>query len=301
MTTHPEIDMHDSEVPPMSPIPSYSDISPSQAYDSPDPYQSTDQLAKLAKAMTLDSSLSVEPAIRHSHNMGNNNSGYLFSPQSYNGSDMSPVHSNTQSPYYSQQVTPAVSPLGQCSPMQELPPSQYGGMRQSFTSMMQDSANEAIISQGDPMFSQSNLLRQQSPRPLPSCREQSMIHTSPHRLVQAHNQGSNLAMLLNNGHSNAHSVNHHQLPYPNGGTPHHISHIHPHVMHPQHPVMGHVDRFPSDLEHVQIDPLKGWSDLDMENILRNEQDLTEGPDASFDSIGTMGTTSTTMAAPSWVH
>lgn len=294
MTTHPEIDMHDNEVPPMSPIP-FQDLPPSQAYDSPDPYQSTDQLAKLAKAMTLDSSLSVEPAIRHTHNNG----GYLFSPQSYSGSDMSPVHSN--SPYYSQQGTPAVSPLGQCSPMQELPPSQYG-MQRSFTNLIHE--NESIIPQ-DPMFPQSAVLRQQqSPRPMPSCREESMNqHTSPHRLMPSMNQGSNLAMLLNNGH-NTHTTSHHHhpQPYPNGGTPHHVHphHIHPHIHH-HHPGMVHMDRFPSDLESVQIDPLKGWSDLDVETILRNEQDLTEGPDASFDNIGTIGTTATTMAAPSWVH
>ena len=298
MTTHSEIDMHDSEVPPMSPIP-FQDIQPSQAYDSPDPYHTTDQLAKLAKAMTLDSSLSVEPAIHHSHNMGNSNNSYLFSPQSFSGSDMSPVHSNAQSPYYSQQGTPAVSPLGQCSPMQEIPPNQYGMPRQSFTSMMQETAmtvNESIISQGDPMFSQSNLLRQQPSRPMPSCREQSMIHTSPHRLIQQN--PSNLAMLLNNSHSGTHGTHHH-INYPNGGTPHHLPHIQAHVQ-PSHHGMGHHDRFPSDLEHVQIDPLKGWSDLDVENILRTEQDLTEGPDASFDNIGTTAT-STTMAAPSWVH
>ncbi|XP_071496040.1 forkhead box protein O1-like [Diadema antillarum] len=306
MTTHPELDLHDREVPPMSPIP-FQDLQSSQSYDSPDPYPSTDQLAKLAKAMTLDSSLSVEPAIRSQHLANNNGGTYIFSPQSYSGSDMSPVHSNAQSPYYSQQGTPAVSPLGQCSPMQEMPPSQYGMQQQpSFTRMMQESSmppcSEPIISQGDPMFPQSNLMRQQqqqSSRPMPSCREQSMMHPSPNRLIQSQSQSSsNLALLLNN--SGSHSGSHQHLAYANGGTPHHYPHM-PHHVQPGHPCMGHVDRFPSDLEHLQVDSLREWSDFDVENILSNEHDLIERPDASFDNIGTIGTTAPTMAPPSWVH
>ncbi|XP_038077001.1 forkhead box protein O3-like [Patiria miniata] len=153
-------DMHDNEVPPMSPVPYDLGHHQTQPYESPD-HLHTDQLTSLAQAMSLNTSLNgsvssdlnspveqlrvptpMRPSPKHTsrgnlfqNNVTSNSNSYMtFSPApSYSGSDRSPVHSNVQSPAY--------SPYGQNSAMSPIPQQQRCSPSMSVTDMSQQFIN----------------------------------------------------------------------------------------------------------------------------------------------------------------
>ncbi len=198
---HAELnDMHDNEVPPMSPIP-YADMTPSQAYDSPDHLQ-TEQLTSLAQAMTLNTSLNgsvtsvnsdqmnspveqlrVPTPLRQSGHQPPNSlfqsqpnttssNGYMFSsppPSNYSNcsSDLSPAHSGVQSPYNPYGHNQSMSPISQqrCSPGMTVTDMSQGynmGIQQQ--SQGQQGTYTGLLNSPEVSFTQTNaILSQQDP------------------------------------------------------------------------------------------------------------------------------------------
>ena len=198
-------DMHDSEVPPMSPIP-YADMGPSQGYDSPDHLQ-TDQLTSLAQAMSLNTSLNgsvtsiksepmsspvdqnlrvptphqrqQQPPNSLFQNQTNNttSNGYMFTPPPSNYSncsgDLSPAHSGVQSPYNPYGHNQSMSPISQprCSPnMTVTDMSSYSiasmQAQQSHPQPPQQGTFTGLLTSSDVTYTQSNVILNQQADPM---------------------------------------------------------------------------------------------------------------------------------------
>ena len=198
---HAELnDMHDNEVPPMSPIP-YPDVAPSQAYDSPDHLQ-TDQLTSLAQAMTLNTSLNGSVTSVNSDQMNSpveqlrvptplrqgghqppnslfqtnttSSNGYMFSsppPSNYSNcsSDLSPAHSGVQSPYNPYGHNQSMSPISQqrCSPgMTVTDMSQGFGIQQQSQNHSQQGTYTGLLNSPEVSFTQANAILNQQQDPM---------------------------------------------------------------------------------------------------------------------------------------
>ncbi|XP_022081651.1 forkhead box protein O3-like [Acanthaster planci] len=330
-------DMHDNEVPPMSPGPYDLGHHQTQPYESPD-HLHTDQLASLAKAMSLNTSLNgsvssdlnspveqlrvptpMRPSPKHTSrgNLFQNSSMYSPAP-SYSGSDVSPVHSNVQSPAYSPYAQNSMSPIPQqrCSPsMSVTDMSQPFSInvpqpQQSAFSVMshQDGSmttNGAILSKRDPMLSHSTLqpgtpgsMMHQRPTNLqPTCRVQTNM--SQGRALQGFSPQTSpsnpLSMLQLNPAITASQNNQMSSPTHNAMN---VQYSQSSMNQPVQtiPLSTSSDRVPSDLQNLNVDMIREM-DCDIDSIIHNELMDDGNLDFNFDGLINQTVTST----PSWVH
>ncbi|XP_033635399.1 forkhead box protein O3-like [Asterias rubens] len=332
-------DMHDNEAPPMSPG-AYDIGHHTQPYESPD-HLHTDQLTSLAQAMSLNASLngsvssdlnsSVEqlrvpaprrPSPQHTsrgplfqNGVSNNSNGYMFSPSpSFSGSDISPVHSNVQSPAYSPYgQNSAMSPMAQqrCSPSMSVTdmsqpftmnvPQQQQQQTPSAFTMMPHQDPSVILSKRDPMLSHSTLgpgsMMHQRPTNLPTCRVQTSI--SQGRSLQGFSPQTSpsnpLSGLLLPNAVTASQTNHMSSPTHVSLNAHYAQSMNQ-LLQSSPMTTNTSDRVPTDLQSLNVDMFKDMH-CDIESVIHDELKMDDGNlDFNFD-----GPINNQTVAPNWVH
>lgn len=325
-------DMHDSEAPPMSPVPFVDHIGPPHhSFGDSQDSNHTAELTSLAKAMSLNSAMNsplnpdqmeqltvpgyhVSPQNNggHYHSSGTSNgNGYIYSPSSsqYSGSELSPAQNGVQSPFssYSQPNTPVMSPINQPQPQQQQQCSPINGVSdlnpqyiQQPPGLLSQSAN--ILSQ-DPIQNRLNVpadsvMMQQAVHNqsmLSSCREQSnMVHRQRFVSPGQHQQVNQSSLALALGMSQQ------------GFTPASLQMSRNIQAYQQQSTQQNLQSqlvpngpIPNDLVSIEVEP---EFDIDMDSFIRNEVNLGDGfNNVNFDNINTGNPTSTANIGTNWVH
>lgn len=302
-------DMHDREVPPMSPIPFVEHIEPSHPFDTDSSHSAADlaNLAQLSLNPGINSPLHVEqlpvpgpfPANGagghyHTGNGASNGNGYtMYSPSpSYSTSELSPGQSAVPSPYNALTAppTPVMSPINQ-PPQQQHQCSPSGDHSNSFISRP-----SGVLPPSAPVLTTELISRSHPPimpvaASLLNCREESNIRQS------------NLHRFVVPGQSPLTTTN--QLP--NGRGPQIVGGILPQFQYPVPTTMagsspergGMCGSIPNDLNNLE---LTGSSfEYDFDSVI-NEMAQGDGfSNMSFENINTGNTAQSATMGTNWVH